>query len=218
MQFTLISPMTQNAKLGKGVATSYRPVGNSALGNGTCPAKCPLLPENGGSCYTKKFLVNNQQRNSWKREDDLDRFISKGAKFVRLHTSGDFYTEGNLDVEYLKSIVDWSRENSDVTIWTYTHDVNQFVKENFTYNNDSFSKNLYIVASCDSIEEKALANSQGFRSARVIDSKEEKLEDETLCPYDLALHNGVKPSTTCVDCKLCFNPKHSKNIAFLRQK
>jgi hypothetical protein len=218
MRYNLIAPVTQNAKLGTGVGTSYRPVGDSSKGNGSCPSKCPLLPENGGSCYTKKFLVNNQQRNSWKRNDSLDRFLEKGSKFVRLHTSGDFFDNGQLDKEYLNSVREWAETNSDVTIWTYTHDVQKLIDAKISYLENKFSKNLHIVASCDSIEEKNLATEHGFRSARVIDSKEEKLKDETFCPYDLALHNGLKPNTNCRKCTLCFNPKHTKNIAFLKQK
>ena len=118
MKYNLIAPLTQNAKLGLGVATSYRPVGDSSKGHGTCPAKCPLLPENGGSCYTKKFLVNRQQINSKLRNDPVSRFGEKGAKFVRLHTSGDFFTDGSLDKDYLNEVISWSRENKDVTIWT----------------------------------------------------------------------------------------------------
>ena len=222
MQTTLISPLTSNAKLGKGVATSYRPVGDSSMGLGTCPSKCPLLPANGGACYTRKFLVDNQQRNSNLRNDPLDRLIEKGAKFVRLHTSGDFYKGENgatvLDSDYLSEVVAWSRDHADVTVWTYTHDISKFVEKEFTYKVGAFSNNLHIVASCDSIEEKNLANSHGFRSARVIDKIEDKLEDETFCPYDLAKHEGKKPSVNCKDCTLCFNPKHRKNIAFLKQK
>jgi hypothetical protein len=215
--------MTANAKLGKGVATSYRPVGDSAKGNGTCPSSCPLLPENGGKCYTRKFLVNNQQRNSWERNDPLDRFLEKGAKYIRLHTSGDFFCAGRndsyvLNVPYLRSVVEWVKVQSEVTVWTYTHDVSKLIDEGYSYKNGSFSENLHIVASCDTIEGKDLATSHGFRTARVIDNKEEKLPDETFCPYDLSLHDGMKPTTNCKDCTLCFNPKHKKNIAFLKQK
>ena len=212
----LISSLTANAKLGKGVATSYRPVGTKNLG--TCPSKCPLLPENGGACYTKKFLVNNQQRNSLKRNDEFDRFLLKGAKLIRLHTSGDFFRNNLLDIDYIRSITDWAKEHSDITIWTYSHDVQQLITNGFTYKDKCFSTNFHLVASCDSIKEKDLANSYGFRSARVIDLEEEKLEDETFCPYDLNLHRGRKPNTTCAKCTLCFNPKHRKNIAFLKQR
>ena len=222
MQYTLISPMTANAKLGKGVATSYRPVGDAAKGNGTCPSTCLMLPENGGKCYTRKFLVNNQQRNAWNRNDPMDRFLEKGAKFVRLHTSGDFFTTGDtghiLDEPYLNEVVDWTKTNSGVTVWTYCHDTKKLIEAGFTYKNGKFSPNLHIVASCDTIEDKDLATAHGFRTARVITSIEDKLSDETLCPYDLSLHKKEKPTTNCKDCTLCFNPKHKKNIAFLIQK
>lgn len=220
--YNLISPLTSNAKLGQGVATNYRPVGDAAKGHGTCPSTCMHLPENGGGCYTKKFLVNNQQRNSWKRNDPLERFLEKKAKLIRLHTSGDFFKAGpnghQLDQEYLDQIIEFSRAHSDVTIYTYTHDIRKLIAAGYTYAAGSFPDNLHIVASCDTMGEKVEALAAGFRVARVIDDMGEKEGDETLCPYDLALFNKEKPTTTCQKCTLCFNPKHKKNIAFLKQR
>lgn len=223
MLTTLIAPLTQNAKLGEGVATTYRPVGDAAKGNGTCPSSCMHLPENGGSCYTKKFLVNRQQKLSKERHDSLDRLKLKGAKLARLHTSGDFYLpDGNggyvLDSEYLDTVVEWCRNNPDVTVWTYTHDVRVFIAEGYTYKAGAFPSNLHIVASTDTVVDMHFAKEYGFRTARVIMSEADKMTSETFCPYDASLHKGEKPSTTCAKCTLCFNPKHKKDIAFLLQK
>lgn len=226
MNQTLITPMTQNAKLGdhkKGeiVATTYRPVGNAAKGNGTCPSTCPHLPEDGGACYTSKFLVNRQQKASRERHDDLNRLTLKGAKLVRLHTSGDFFVPDGqggymLDTDYLNEIIDWCRANPDVTVWTYTHDVRKLIGAGFSYAAGSFPKNLHIVASVETPIERTIAKSNGYRTAQVIESAQDKAQDATLCPYDLALADGVKPKVTCARCKLCFNPKHRKDIAFIK--
>jgi hypothetical protein len=212
--------MTANVKLGKGVATSYRPVGDAALGLGTCPSNCMHLPDNGGKCYTRKFLVNNQQRNSKLRNDDFSRFLEKGAKFVRLHTSGDFFTSLNgqlaLDTEYLDEVIAFAKQNPDVVFWTYCHNPKILIEAGYTYKNGSFPTNLHITASCDTDVEKYIAIDNGYRTARVITALEEKSDNETLCPYDLALHKGEKSKTNCKDCTLCFNAKHLKNIAFLK--
>ncbi len=221
MQTTLIAPLTQNAKLGTGVATTYRPVGDAAKGNGTCPGTCPHLPENGGGCYTRKFLVNRQQKLSRERHDDLDRLLLKGAKLVRLHTSGDFFMpdgEGGhmLDVEYLETVIAWCRTNSDVTVWTYTHDVRKLIDAGFSYKAKSFPDNLHIVASVETPIEQTIAKDNGFRTAKVIESIQDKASHQTLCPYDLALSKGVKPETSCASCTLCFNKKHEKDIAFIK--
>ncbi len=221
MNSTLIAPLTQNAKLGAGVATTYRPVGDAAKGNGTCPGTCPHLPENGGGCYTRKFLVNRQQKLARDRNDDLDRLLLKGAKLVRLHTSGDFFMPDDngghkLDAEYLQEVIDWCRDHSDITVWTYTHDVRKMIEAGFSYSENSFPSNLHIVASVETPIEATIAKSNGFRTAQVIATVEDKPKNSTLCPYDLALSKNVKPTATCANCTLCFNPKHKKGIAFIK--
>lgn len=220
MDKNLISARTQNAKLATKdelVATSYRPVGDSAKGLGTCPSNCIHLPENGGKCYTKSFLVNNQQRNSLKRNDDLDKLAEKGAKLVRLHTSGDFFSDGELDTAYLDEVIQWCKDHSDILVYTYTHGPKQFIEHGYTYKNNVFPDNLHITASCDTDEEKTFCTFFGFRTARVIDNESQKHEDETFCPYDLAKSRKVSIKTHCAKCTLCFNPKHKKNIAFMKQ-
>jgi hypothetical protein len=221
MHSTLITPKTANAKLGVGVATTYRPVGDAAKGNGTCPGSCPHLPENGGGCYTRKFLVNRQQKLSRERHDDLDRLLLKGSKLVRLHTSGDFFTADDngghqLDVPYLSKIVEWCRNNPDVTVWTYTHDVRKLIDAGFSYKAKAFPSNLHIVASVETPTEQLIAKDNGFRTAKVIMTVEDKASHQTLCPYDLALSKGAKPDVSCASCKLCFNPKHKHDIAFIK--
>jgi hypothetical protein len=221
MTTTLITPLTQNAKLGEGVATTYRPVGDASKGNGTCPGTCPHLPENGGGCYTRKFLVNRQQKASRERHDSMDRLLIKGAKLVRLHTSGDFFMpDGNgghaLDVSYLTEVIEWCRANPEVTVWTYTHDVRKLIEAGFSYTAGSFPDNLHIVASVETPIERTIAKSNGYRTAQVIESAQDKAQDATLCPYDLALSQGVKPKATCAKCTLCFNANHKKDIAFIK--
>jgi hypothetical protein len=224
MTFTLISPSTENKKLGKGVATSYRPVGDASQGLGTCPATCPHLPANGGKCYTRKYHVNLQQLRSNGRNDDIAKLQIKGAKLARLHTSGDlFKADSNspdgyeLDFEYINEVIRYCNENPDLTIWTYTHDVAKLIRHGYTYVDEKrLPKNLHIVASVETPVQQHIAKEYGFRTARVIDTKEECEVTRTLCPYDLALANGVKPKTTCAECKLCFNPIHKKDIAFIK--
>jgi hypothetical protein len=227
MNTTLISPWSQNSKLSdpkdklNKVATTYRPVGDAGKGEGTCPGTCPHLPSKGGGCYTRKFLVNQQQKKSLARHDDLDRLTSKGARLVRLHTSGDFFTsDGNgvhaLDVPYLTEVIEWCKQNPDVTVWTYTHDVRCMIAAGFSYAKGSFPENLHIVASVETPIERKIAKDNGFRTAQVIDAIADQDDNTTLCPYDLALHKGSDKKTNCAACRLCFNPKHKKDIAFLK--
>jgi hypothetical protein len=231
MQYNLIASQTSNNKLGSDkkngiiIATNYRPVGDAAKGLGTCPTACKMLNSETGKaelCYTKKFLVNNQVNNSWSRNDDLSKFLEKGANYVRLHTSGDFFKQQNdtyvLDTEYLNSVIEFARANPSVTFWTYTHDVKKLIEAGYSYVLGSFPDNLHITASSDSLDIMDYALSHGYRTARVITDYDQKLANETLCPFDKAKHDGVKPKTNCVKCSLCFNKRHTKNIAFLIQK
>jgi hypothetical protein len=174
------------------------------------------LPQNGGGCYTKSFLVNRQQKLSQERNDGLERLLVKGAKLVRLHTSGDFFDERGLDVDYLRDVIDMCEKNPDVTTWTYTHDVKAFVDSGFSYAAGSFPANLHIVASVESHEEREFAKMHGYRTARVIDEMHEKADGEVFCPFDLAVKRGVKPKAKCSKCQLCFKASHQNDIAFLK--
>ena len=221
----LIAPITANVKLGKKVATNYRPVGNSAMGLGTCPSGCKLLDASTGlasQCYTKKFHTNLQQNNSRQRSDSMDRFLLKGAELIRLHTTGDFFKPNadtvkgySLDLEYWTDVLQFAIDNPQVTIYTYTHDIQELVDNGI--HGDNLPANFKIVASCDTPVQSYVAKAHGFKTARVIDTPDDLEAGEVFCPYDKATYNGVshsKHGVTCEKCKLCFTGKH--NIAFLR--
>lgn len=172
-------------------------------------------------CYAQTSFTGMHQRNANKRFDPLERLLEKGAKFVRLHTSGDFFIpDGDggymLDLVYWTAILQFARANPDVTIWTYCHDISKIVEFGFSYKAGNIPENLHIVASIDSRDDHAVANENGFRTARVISTVEDRVKGETLCPYDYQIFKKQKRTTNCVDCKLCFNPKHVHDIAFLK--
>ncbi len=209
---TLVKARTSNRKLGAGVGTTYRPVGEAAKNEGTCPSNCPFLQSR--HCYAMRHLVQMVATKAAKVSHDLDKLLEYGDKYVRLHTSGDFFCQTGLDVPYLEAVIDWCRQHPGITVWTYTHGIREFVKHGFTA--EKMPSNLHIVASCDSLDDKAFAQVHGFRAARVILQVEDKLMDETFCPYDYEKRKGKKPTSNCRDCQLCFNPKHAKDIAFLK--
>jgi len=223
MYQNLISPLTQNKKLGFGVATNYRPVGNSAMGLGTCPSGCKLLSQSTGLaelCYTAKFRTNLQQKNSKNRHDAMDRFLLKKAELIRLHTTGDFFTPAPdtakgyaLDLAYWNDVLQFAKANPRIPIYTYTHDIEELVSHGITA--DSLPSNFVIVASCDTPVQKYIAKANGFKTARVIETPAEVESGEVLCPYDKATyHDNKNHSVTCRKCKLCFKGDH--DIAFLR--
>ena len=218
MNQTLIAPSSTNAKLGAGVATTYRPVGDSSKGEGTCSSKCPLLIS--GACYATKSFTNWNQAKARERSDSLDRLLEKGAQFVRLHTSGDFFVNDELDTEYFEEVVAWCKKHPKITVWTYCHNVIKIVEAGYAYSFGNMPKNLFIVASVDTLTERGLCSFYGFKTARVIDTPTEVEQNEVLCPYDKALYNnkGVKKAIPikCVSCKMCFNPRQKRDIAFLK--
>lgn len=164
-----------------------------------------------------------QAQKSRTQFDSLDKMLEKGVKYVRLHTSGDFFTSDSaggyeLDLFYWLDVLRFAKSNPDVTVWTYCHDVSKIVEAGFDYLNGSIPANLHITASVDSNEAKVYAKSYGFRTARVIRELSDKVQGETYCPYDLQLYRGQKRTVKCVTCQLCFNPKHTHDIAFMMHK
>ncbi|WP_431193919.1 GP88 family protein, partial [Enterococcus faecium] len=91
--------------------------------------------------------------------------MAKGAQFVRLHTSGDFFIQTDcgtgyqLDVLYFLNVVKLAIQNPNVTFWTYCHDVSKLVEFGFDYLNGSLPSNLHTTASVDSDAAREYAKS-----------------------------------------------------------
>lgn len=213
---------SDNEKLGCGVATTYRPVGDAAEDEGTCASGCALLHD---GCYTRKGKTNLWQRRSAEKHDDVSKLGAKRAKFVRLHTSGDWFKRDrmarlgySLDWEYFRDVRDWALANPDVTIWTYCHDIVTFLQGWAKHEcHTDLPRNFHIVASCDTLEQRAYAKKLFFKTARVIKTPDEIVEGEIFCPYDKALYHGKTSkdiAVRCTSCKLCWVGKH--DIAFLK--
>jgi len=197
----------ENRKTGP-VAGTYRPVGD------TCSSQCPLL---GNGCYAQKHRVGMIQRRAAKVNGQLER--ANGAPLIRHHVSGDFLKETAdgrkiVDRQYVRSVIDWHEAPSQrFTIgWTYTHSAKSMAKAGFEP--DTFPENLTVLASCDSIEEAEDLQDDGWRTARVTEEMDRQ-EGEIYCPYDLAKHQGRKPSVNCASCRKCFDDSGS-NIVFLK--
>lgn len=215
MVSTLITPLSSNAKLGFGVATTYRPVGDSSKNEGTCSPKCPFLST--GECYAMHGLVKMQMLKSQSKDDSLERLKKRGVEFVRLHTSGDFFIDGDLDVAYFEEVLEFAFNNPKMVIWSYCHDVAKLIAKGYSYKNKSFPSNFHLLASVDSLEERTFVKSHGYRSARVIDAPEDRVTGEILCPYDKSLYLKVKPKVKCMTCGLCFKAKFDEfDIAFVK--
>lgn len=208
MKMLKVTPNGANAKLGPGVGTTYRPVGI------TCPNTCPLL--NNG-CYAKRGHVAIQQAIS--KDDDHDLMKLGGNTLVRHLVSGDWLkTLANgrkiLDRALVKGVIKLHRKCPWLTGWGYTHAIDRFDRAGITP--ASLPSNFHLLASCDNADQKAQANANGWRTARVIDEVADKQPDEFLCPVDAQKRKGVpaEKRTNCDRCKACFST--DRNIAFLK--
>lgn len=219
-----VVPSSDNAKLGCGVATTYRSVGDAAQEDGTCPSGCMLLRKR--KCYTMDGRANIWQRRAKEKRDDVAMLGRKGARYVRLHTTGDWFKFDpdaplgySLDWEYFRDVRDWALANPHVQIWTYCHDIKTFLMGWAQHEcHADLPRNLTIVASCDTEEDRAYAKKHFFRTARVIEEPSDIAEGEVFCPYDKALRHGKTSKqikVRCISCQLCFN-SGKQDIAFLR--
>lgn len=203
-----VVPNGANSKLGPGVGTTYRPVGP------TCPNDCPLLNR---GCYAQRGHVAIHEKKS---SDDADNLMALGGnQLVRHMVSGDWMRplksgKKALDRVLVRAVITLHRKCPWLTGWGYTHDRQAFTDAKIKP--ADLPSNLHILASCETLEQKTEHNEAGWRTARIIEEREDKTADELLCPVDLQKRLGVPPSerTNCARCKACFATR--KNIAFLR--
>ena len=203
---------TGNAKLGANVAATYRGVGD------TCPA-CPLL---GNGCYAQRGRVGLIQLRAKDTDDSLDNALS--VPLIRHFVSGDAFkraADGRsiLDREVVREIIDWhSRPAQRYTVgWGYTHRWQSWTAAGL--GPPSWPKNLTILASVETIENKNEANAAGWKTARVVESvHDEILPDERRCPIDFAkVMKRPKAGINCANCRLCFSDEFTgHNIVFVK--
>jgi hypothetical protein len=203
-----VTPNGNNAKIGPGVGTTYRPVGI------TCPTSCPLL---GNGCYAQRGRVAIQAQRSANDDGDLMRLA--GNTLVRHLVSGDWLRSDSrgrkvLDRVFVRAVIALHRKCPWLTGWGYTHAREEFSRAKI--NPADLPKNLHILASCETLEQKAGHNAAGWRTARVIAERDAKTADEFLCPVDAQKREGVPPAdrTNCARCRACF--AGTRNIAFLK--
>ncbi len=197
-----------NAKLGPGVGTTYRPVGL------TCPNTCPLL---GNGCYAQRGHVAIHAAKSKNDNHDLMRLA--GNTLVRHLVSGDWLKATKngrkiLDRVFVRAVIALHQKCPWLTGWGYTHAATAWQAAGITP--ADLPSNLHILASCDTAEQKAGHNANGWRTARVIDELADKQPDEFVCPVDAAKRKGIPQErrTNCARCKACFAT--DRNIAFLK--
>jgi hypothetical protein len=142
-----------------------------------------------------------------------------GNTLVRHLVSGDWLRtlkngKKTLDRALVKAVIALHRKCPWVVGWGYTHAASEWQKAGI--GPKDLPSNLHVLASCDSAEQKAEHNANGWRTARVIQEASERQKDEVLCPADAQKRKGIAPEkrTNCSRCRACFAT--DKNIAFLK--
>lgn len=195
----IVKAQTGNGKLGPGWACTYRPVGL------TCPSTCPLF--NAG-CYAQRWRVSTSARRSSAKSDSLAQLL--GAPLVRHLVSGDILDEsGKVDREYWQHVCAFHRVSERSVGLLYTHAANRLSKAQ----REMIPDNLSVLASCDDLDTAHKLQAEGWRTARVTESKR-KEAGEVFCPVDLQKHAGKPVTSNCSNCRLCFET--TSNIVFLK--
>lgn len=90
--------------------------------------------------------------------------IPKGCKAIRIHASGDFFSQAYFDMW-----IEIARENPNVEMWAYTKSLNYWVKRI-----SSIPPNLVLTASMGGRHDQLIAE-YGLKHAIVVKSKAEAL-------------------------------------------
>lgn len=206
----LLTMSSENAKLGKGCATTYTPIAN------TCPASCPLR---GAGCYAQ---AGHTAIHLKRLETSLDGLSPEALAHIeaseivdaarsgrvkqgtplRLHTFGDCRT-----AEAARILGDACRHWPG-PVWTYTHAWRDVPRSAW-----GDAPNLSVLASLDSASDIRAANLQGYDMTAIVVA-------EHAGPKAYAVEGGrVVPcpnqtlGKTCAECRLCFG-EHPIAIAF----
>jgi hypothetical protein len=208
MKMLKVVAASSNAKLGPGVASTYRPVGP------TCPAACPLAT----ACYAKRGRVQIYARRAEADSDALR--AAAGNTLIRHMVSGDWFrpaADGRkiVDRPLLREAIALHEAAPWLTGWSYTHGPDAVARAGF--GPGSWPTNFQILASTHTDEDHVRLNEAGWVTARVIEEPGDRLPDEFLCPVDTQKRLGVPASnrTTCARCRACFDGR-GRNIAFLK--
>ena len=167
-------------------------------------------------CYAGTGRVDIYQKRSGSRTDSIWKL--SGLPLIRWCISGDVLKKALdgrkiVDRAYCKGVAEFHEHKSQRhTIgWMYTHFAKQLQRAGF--GPKWWPKSLHVLASCETLEDARELQSDGWVTARVT-TKKDRQPGEVYCPYDLAKHEGRKPTTNCQRCRLCFDAK-KRNIVFM---
>jgi len=193
------------------VGATYRKVGE------TCPSTCSHLLNR--ACYALSSFTGIHQNASPRDPFDGMRYfefiegLSKSPKklakiggTVRLHVSGDFFFNDEIDTPYVTGVKLAHATFPNVLGYTYTHRFSDFGEYDFP-------ENLVVNASCDTMSDIHAAQAQGWPTVTTTgaDDTRKRWEQEGVtfltCPAQTA-------GLTCAQCRLCMKKDRKFTIAF----
>lgn len=199
-----------NSKTGF-VGATYRKVGE------TCPSTCSHLVSKG--CYALTSFTGLHQREATRDPfDGMTYFnfiqtlavspkkLAKIGSTVRLHVSGDFFYNDEIDTQYVNGVKLAHETFPGVLGYTYTHRFTDFG----TY---EFPDNLVVNASCDTVEDIHAAQAAGWPTVTTTNATDTRKRWEQdgitflACPAQTA-------GLTCAQCRLCMKKDRKFTIAF----
>lgn len=175
-----------NAKLANTIG-----VWNLPAGQETCDRECK-------GCYAikaqKRFpaVLSSRQRNlEYSKTDEFSIELTRNMKFVRIHESGEFYSQ-----EYIDKWYNIARGKPEVIFYTYTKRMNEF----------DFSKLLGLP---NFVLHNSLLKDGSYNYGRDLEKLQNKCESSYVCPATTGMAKGC-----CYDCWWCMD-KANQGIQIL---
>jgi len=199
-----------NAKTGF-VGATYRKVGE------TCPITCAMLISK--ACYALTSFTGMHQRDAVRDAFDgmayydfikglasSPKKLAKIGSTVRLHVSGDFFYNDQIDEPYVKGVKMAHADFPQVLGYTYTHRYGDFGAY-------PFGGNLVVNASCDTLEDVKRAQALGWPTVTTTNADDTRKRwqqdgvDFVTCPAQTA-------NLTCAQCRLCMKSERKFTVVF----
>lgn len=159
---------------------------------------CGSCQLRGTVCYVNPVSLNGQ----WKAT--VGQIVADLPKRLRAVRFGSYGNPSLLPLELVRKIARIAKR------WTgYTHDWETIDPGYADYMMASIDPLTAKSKGRTAVEDKAVANSMGYRTYRTVGSHQEILDDEIECPHETK-------EVQCKDCRLCSgNGSKAKNIAIV---
>lgn len=175
-----------NSKLGKNIATFSLPAGKE---NGTCSVTCKgcyalkgtyLYPSVKGGLQERYEFSKDSEKFKEKLNKELSSKSHEGTEYVRIHASGDFYSQ-----EYINTWDEVVKQHPNKLFYAYTKQLG------FDYSKIKENPNFVLINS--------LHHGLNFGTKEYIDALGAKT-GAIICPVNKETRNSIHCGTECTLC------------------